>query len=249
MKHEPNTKEIIEGLQKDTWSHSIEEPAIRVSNCCKKPVVILGAEVEPFYVCTDCSHTCTPIEEPTEGKTLKHLVTGKVIGTYTENCKCKNPYCEHLVTDYDKFLEEPTEEKCGCRLDYRDKNCKTHTPHIVVDYSPSPKDTCEEWEKQDYSIIQNDGTYYTGKLALEDIVSLRSLLAQKEATAREEEWGAIKFEIKKLYRQKRFYPNAHMSCHGGSPNVDKMCVACKEVYRYNEGIKDAERLLLALKTN
>lgn len=38
-------------------------------------------------------------------KKLKHLVTGKVIGAYTEDCKCDNRYCEHLVSDFDKFCQ------------------------------------------------------------------------------------------------------------------------------------------------
>lgn len=38
-------------------------------------------------------------------KTLKHLVTGKAIGKYKEDCKCANQYCEHLITDFDEFCE------------------------------------------------------------------------------------------------------------------------------------------------
>ena len=34
-----------------------------------------------------------------------------------------------------------TDKECDCRLDYRDKNCTTHTPHFIIDDGLSSLDT------------------------------------------------------------------------------------------------------------
>lgn len=63
------------------------------------------------FFCEKCEpEACKKMESQPPEKTLKHLVTGKTIGTYSEDCKCENPYCEHLTSDFDKFCNTSSPE-------------------------------------------------------------------------------------------------------------------------------------------